>query len=71
MDRRARQATVHGVSRVRHNLATKPPLYNIKSLEKNLNVDNGLLNSYPEYHEALKNEVEQHVLFLKKTSKII
>ena len=24
-DRGARQATVHGVARVRHNLATKPP----------------------------------------------
>ena len=34
MDRGARHATVHGVSRVRRDLATKPPLYNIKSLEK-------------------------------------
>ena len=34
MDRGARQATVHGVSRVRRDLATKPPLYNIKSPEK-------------------------------------
>jgi len=25
MDRGARQATVHGVARVRHHLATKPP----------------------------------------------
>ena len=25
MDRGAWQATVHGVARVRHNLATKPP----------------------------------------------
>ena len=25
MDRGARQATVHGVARVRHNLTTKPP----------------------------------------------
>ena len=25
MDRGARQATVHGVTRVRHDLATKPP----------------------------------------------
>ena len=27
MDRGAWQATVHGVARVRHNLATKPPPY--------------------------------------------
>ena len=27
MDRRVRRATVHGVSRVRHDLATKPPPY--------------------------------------------
>ena len=33
-------------------------------------IDSGLLNSYPEYHEALKNEVDLQVLFLKKTSKI-
>ena len=25
MDREARQATVHGVTRVKHDLATKPP----------------------------------------------
>ena len=29
MDRRACQATVHGVTRVGHNLATKPPTTNV------------------------------------------
>ena len=30
MDRRAWQATVHGIARVRHELATKPPPFFIK-----------------------------------------
>ena len=29
MDREAWQATIHGVTRVRHNLATKPPLFTV------------------------------------------
>ena len=41
MDRGAWQVTVHGVIRVRHNLATKPPLppqsyIHIKYMENNL-----------------------------------
>ena len=39
MDRRARQATVHGVTRVRHNLMTKPtnqPIHRIRFLERQI-----------------------------------
>ena len=34
MDREAWQATVHGVARVRHNLATKPPYTNVLLIKK-------------------------------------
>ena len=68
MDRGAWQATVHGVARVRHDLATKPPPPNYLQTEKgyctldlliHLNIPMHVFDTFPKPSEHLKICVSQ------------
>ena len=52
MDRRAWQATVHGVARVGHNLATKLPPISLKIDWFDLRAVQGTLKSLLQYHSS-------------------
>ena len=64
MDRGAWQATVHGVTRVGHNLATKPPPISFKINWFDLLAVQGTLKSLLQYHSSEASILQGSALFM-------